>query len=90
MENFLYFPTRKISSGKMIARIDLKGRLYLPKNIRKKLGSEVYIIEVGDTITVIPKPKDPIKELEEAGKKLPDKTIKELKNEILEEALKQL
>ncbi len=43
-----------------------------------------------DGIIVIPKPKDPVKELEEIGKSLPDKPIEELKKEILKQAMKEL
>lgn len=79
-----------ISGGKMLAKIDSKGRLYIPKKIRKKLGNEVYLVEMDDGIIVIPKPKDPLKELEEIGKSLPDKSIEELKKEILRLAMKEL
>ncbi len=74
----------------MLAKIDSKGRLYIPKKIRKKLGNEVYLVEMDDGIIVIPKPKDPLKELEEIGKSLPDKSIEELKKEILRLAMKEL
>ena len=43
-----------------------------------------------DGIIVIPKPKDPVKELEEIGKSLPDKPIEELKREILKQAMEEL
>ena len=74
----------------MLAKIDSKGRLYIPKKIREKLGNEVYLVEMGNGIIVIPKPKDPVKELEEIGKSLPDKPIEELKKEILKQAMEEL
>lgn len=74
----------------MLAKIDSKGRLYIPKKIREKLGREVFLVEIDDGIFVIPKPKDPVKELEEIGKKLPDKPIEEIKKDILRQALEEL
>jgi len=74
----------------MMARIDSKGRLYIPRKMREKLGSEVYLVEIHDGIVVIPKPEDPVKELEEIGKSLPDKPIGELKMEIIKQAMEEL
>ena len=74
----------------MLARIDSRGRLYIPKKMREKLGNEVYLIEMDNGIIIIPKPKDPVEELEEIGKSLPDKPIEELKKEILKQAMEEL
>lgn len=74
----------------MIARVDIKGRLYLPKKVRGKLGEKVYLVELKDGLLLIPEPKDPFKELEEIGKALPDKSIKELKKEIIKQAEEEL
>ncbi|NJE30631.1 AbrB family transcriptional regulator [Thermococcus sp. 18S1] len=72
----------------MLAKVDSKGRLYIPKELRKSLSQEVYLVRVEDGILIIPKPDDPIKELEELGKKLPNLTLEELKREIIKEAEK--
>ncbi|AEK72796.1 hypothetical protein GQS_04475 [Thermococcus sp. 4557] len=72
----------------MLAKVDSKGRLYLPKELRKDLPREVYLVRVEDGILIIPKPEDPLKELEELGKKLPALTLEELKREIIKEAEK--
>ncbi len=72
----------------MLAKVDSKGRLYLPKELRKNLSQEVYLVRVEDCILIIPKPEDPLKELEELGKKLPNLTLEELKREIIKEAEK--
>ncbi|NJE00069.1 AbrB/MazE/SpoVT family DNA-binding domain-containing protein [Thermococcus sp. LS1] len=74
----------------MLAKVDSKGRLYLPKSIRKGISREVYLVDLNGEILIVPKPEDPLMELEELGKLLPDKSIEELKKEILEEALREL
>lgn len=89
-ETLKYFTHLYFSSGIMLAKIDAKGRLYIPKKLRKKLGSEVYLVEMEEKIIVIPKPDDPLKELEEIGKSLPDKSIEELRKEILKQAMEEI
>jgi len=75
----------------VIAKIDDKGRIYLPKEIREKFNSkEFYIVDLRYGIVLIPKLRDPIKALEEEGKKLPNLDIKELKRIIREEAEKEV
>jgi len=75
----------------VIAKIDDKGRIYLPKEIREKFNSkEFYIVDLPYGIVLIPKLRDPIKALEEEGKKLPNLDIKELKRIIREEAEKEV
>ncbi len=66
----------------MWAKVDDRGRIYLPKPVREKIGKEVFVVEVKDGILLIPKPEDPVKELENIGKLLPDKSIKEFRDEI--------
>ena len=73
----------------MLTQIDSKGRLYIPKAIRKNLPKEVYLVKLNEGILIVPKPENPLKELEELGRKLPDKSIRELRKEILEEATKE-
>jgi len=70
----------------MLARVDSRGSLYLPKELRENLPREVYLVRVDDGILIVPKPDDPVKELEELGKGLPDVPIEELRREILKEA----
>ncbi|CAD5243669.1 AbrB family transcriptional regulator [Thermococcus camini] len=72
----------------MLAKVDPKGRLYLPKELRKNLPKEVYLVRVDAGILIVPKPEDPLKELEELGKNLPDIPIEEIRVEILKEAEK--
>jgi hypothetical protein len=62
----------------------------------KKLGinlmlDEFYIFVVPEGILLVPRVKDPIKVLEEEGKKLPQNlSIEELKTKALEEAEKEI
>ena len=71
---------------KILARLDSKGRLYIPKEMREGLSREVYLVRLDHEILIVPKPDDPLRELEELGKDLPDKPLSEIKKEILEEA----
>lgn len=74
----------------MISKVDSRGRLYIPKSMRSKVGDEVYLVETPNGILIIPKPRDPMKELEELGKSLPDVSPEKLKREILKQALEEL
>ncbi len=83
---YIFFPQFLI----MWVKVDERGRLYIPKSLRGKIGREAYLVEVGDGILIIPKPKDPIKELEKIGKKIPDKTIEEIRKDIVKQAMEEL
>lgn len=51
-----------------------------------RLTKEVFIVETPEGILLIPIPEDPYKELEKLGKKLPELTLKQLKEEIKKQA----
>ncbi|WP_457590711.1 AbrB/MazE/SpoVT family DNA-binding domain-containing protein [Geoglobus sp.] len=74
----------------MWAKVDDRGRVYLPKQVRDRVGREVFVIEVKDGVLLIPKPSDPFKELEELGKKLPDRPVRELRREIEDLAMEEV
>ena len=74
----------------MIAKCDEKGRLYIPKKFRSKIGREVFLIELKDGLLIVPVPEDPIEELMEIGEELPDIPMDELKRSIEEEALDEI
>jgi AbrB family looped-hinge helix DNA binding protein len=76
--------------GKMIVKCDERGRIYLPKSVREKLGKGFYLVEMKSGIHLIPVPDDPVKTLEEIGKKLPEKSLKELKKDIRKQAMEEL
>lgn len=90
MEKFKYFPTKQLNVVKMMLKCDEKGRIYLPKHIREKLGKEFYLVETKEGIHLIPIPANPVEDLEKIGKKLPEKSIKELKEDILKQAMEEL
>lgn len=87
MEKSLYFSYQFI-----LVKLDKKGGLYLPKEIRNKFNvDEFYISVVPEGILLVPRVKDPIKVLEEEGKKLPQNlSIEKLKKKALEEAEKEI
>ncbi len=72
-------------------KFDDKGRVTLPKEMRKELGQRFYAFRTKDEIILRPVLKDPLKALREEGKKLPKHmTIKEIKDEARNSAIKHL
>ena len=69
-----------------IEEIDRNGRIYLPSRMRRNLGKKFLVSLRGNEIILVPLPDDPIRDLAEIGKKLPDKSLKRFRAEILEEA----
>ena len=73
-----------------IAKLDDRGRLLIPKSIREEYGEEFTIIESLGEIVLIPLPDDPLKTLEEEGKKLPAGTsIDDIKRQARASAVKR-
>ena len=71
----------------VIARLDRWGRVYLPKEVREKYNAEeFYVVDLPYGIVLVPRVEDPLKALEEEGKKLPGLPIAGLKRAIREEA----
>ena len=64
-----------------ILELDQKGRLTLPKKIRKSLdiGKKVLVINAGDHLKIIPLPSDPLRILHGAFNT--KKTFKELRKQ---------
>jgi len=50
---------------------DDRGRILLPKDVRDRYGKEFVLVKAPDEVVLIPVPKDPLKTLQEEGKKLP-------------------
>ena len=73
------------------ARVDEKGRINIGKEARKKYGDSFFVIKLSGEIILIPKPKDPVAELQKWGKELGlDKlTARDIKMMAEEEANKE-
>ena len=52
------------------ARVDERGRINIGLEARKKYGNRFFIVELSGEILLIPRPKDPVAELQKWGKKL--------------------
>ncbi|MFB6191630.1 MAG: AbrB/MazE/SpoVT family DNA-binding domain-containing protein [Candidatus Nanohaloarchaea archaeon] len=64
------------------------GRVYIPKDLRDRMGSRFELIDRGDRIVLLPVPEDPLEELREEWEDV-DKSVEELKKEAVEEAAEQ-
>jgi AbrB family looped-hinge helix DNA binding protein len=64
------------------------GRIYLPKETRDRMGTKFELIDRGDKIVLIPIPKEPLETLQEEWSEV-EKTVEELKEGAMEEAVKQ-
>jgi bifunctional DNA-binding transcriptional regulator/antitoxin component of YhaV-PrlF toxin-antitoxin module len=64
------------------------GRIYLPKGLREKFGEEFELIDRGDRLVLVPIPDDPLEALREEARET-DKSVEELKQSALEEALEE-
>jgi looped-hinge helix DNA binding domain, AbrB family len=75
----------------VLIKVDKKGRVYLPKEVREKFKSEeFFLVTLPSGILLVPRVDDPMKALEEEGKKLPNVDIKVLRKVIQEEAEKEV
>jgi len=73
------------------SRITRQGQTTIPKHLREKYGlgegDEVTYIDLGDQIILLPKPRDPIEALKKIQVET-DKTVKEVKEEALDTAVR--
>ncbi|BDB99318.1 AbrB/MazE/SpoVT family DNA-binding domain-containing protein [Saccharolobus caldissimus] len=75
----------------MLVKVDKKGRVYLPKEVREKFKSEeFFLVALPSGILLVPRVDDPLKALEEEGKKLSNVDIKVLRKVIQGEAEKEV
>jgi len=75
----------------VLIKVDKKGRVYLPKEVRDKFKSEeFFLVTLPSGILLVPRVDDPLKALEEEGKKLPNVDVKVLRKVIQEEAEKEV
>jgi bifunctional DNA-binding transcriptional regulator/antitoxin component of YhaV-PrlF toxin-antitoxin module len=73
-----------------IVKMDKGGRIHIPSSLKYNIGPKFIITRFGDKLILTSMPVDPIGDLEEIGKNIPDKTLKDLRKEILEEAYNDL
>ena len=79
-----------IKSIYMLVELDDKGRLVIEKEIREKYGKRFELFEALGEIVLLPVPDDPVKAMEEEGKKLPKKiSVADLKAKARAIALKE-
>jgi DNA-binding transcriptional regulator/RsmH inhibitor MraZ len=76
--------------GKTIVKMDKGGRIHIPTSLKHDLGPKFIITRHGDKLILTSMPTDPIRDLEDIGKSIPDKTLRDLRKEILEEAYNDL
>lgn len=71
--------------------LDDRGRLLLPRELRKKYGEEFVVIEALGEIVLRPIPKDPIAALQKEGEKIPkDLSVADLKRIARERAMEDV
>ena len=64
------------------AEADDRGRIVIPRKIRKKYGDRYRIVELDDRVELIPLKKDPVEGLRDAvGDAFDEKSIAEIKQE---------
>ncbi|MDE1823262.1 MAG: AbrB family transcriptional regulator [Candidatus Micrarchaeota archaeon] len=70
--------------------MDDQGRIYLPKKVKEGMGRRFFAFKMRGELILVPIPEDPVKDLQEQGKKLPKNiSIKTLRKEAYEEAMKE-
>ena len=72
-----------------VVECDERGRLVVPKDVREKYGNAFYVVKGLGKVVLIPVAKDPLKDLEELGEKLPELSVKEIKERARKRALKE-
>lgn len=64
--------------------LDEKRRVVFPKEVEEEYGTKFVIVRLPGEILLKPLPEDPIKALQEEGRKLKGVTIKKFKKEVEE------
>ena len=68
-------------SKKQIYQLDSKRRITFPKDIEEKYGTNFVIVRLRDEVLLKPIPNDPVKALQEEGKKLKGITASQLRKD---------
>jgi bifunctional DNA-binding transcriptional regulator/antitoxin component of YhaV-PrlF toxin-antitoxin module len=70
-------------------RVDVEdGRIWLPEAIREKFGSRFELVDQGNSLVLVPVADDPLEALREETSET-DKSVEELKESAMKEALDQ-
>jgi len=69
--------------------MDRQRRIYIPRKFKEKTGSRFFVVRIGNEIRLVPVPSDPVKDMGKIGSRLPRKSIKQFKKEILAEAQRE-
>ncbi|WP_233204246.1 AbrB/MazE/SpoVT family DNA-binding domain-containing protein [Halegenticoccus soli] len=70
------------------ARTDDRGRLYLPRELRDRYGTEFHVVRYQDHVRLIPIPDDPAAVIrDEVGDAFDGKSIDELRDEARQQAI---
>ncbi len=69
----------------VVKRIDSQGRILLPKELRKKLGEEVILVDLGDRVEILPRGKRDLTRFFDSVEVEELKEWEELKKELWEE-----
>jgi bifunctional DNA-binding transcriptional regulator/antitoxin component of YhaV-PrlF toxin-antitoxin module len=68
-------------SRKQVYQLDSKRRITFPNDIKEKYGINFAIVRLRDEVLLKPIPKDPVKALQEEGKKLKGTTASQLRKD---------
>lgn len=74
----------------MATSVDERGRIYLPKDIRRDYGEQFRIVRLHDGIKLLPVPEDPVEDLADALEPLTELSPDEIGRAVEEEALEEI
>ena len=73
-----------------VAVADERGRVTLGHEVTERFGREFHVVVLPREVVLIPVPKEPLKDLREMGKKIPEHlSLKDFKRIAEEEAMKE-
>ena len=67
-------------------KCDPKGRLYIRRSWRERYGNEFIVVAAPNELILMPVPQDPVSDLAELGKALPEVSLKKLRAGIRRQA----
>ncbi len=73
-----------------LIKIEKNGKIYIPSEIREKLGKKFFIVPYPDKIVLYNVPDDPVGDLVKIGEKIKDISLEKLKEDINNKAYHDL